>query len=119
MSVPSAAVKVGTRDLLGEGHQAPMRAMRPEHGRIDATAQGLGCDWSWSAIHRVQPRAPLTCPECGHGLRTKVSRRGPSRPRMASALSSSDSQVLERRGTHKHGARDPCTPSNRPLGSRP
>ncbi|MFH8684256.1 competence protein CoiA family protein [Streptomyces lydicus] len=50
--------------------------MHPEHGRIDATAEDLGCNWSWSAVHRVRPRAPLACPECDHGLRAKVSRRG-------------------------------------------
>ncbi|QIY56818.1 hypothetical protein HEP86_22675 [Streptomyces sp. RPA4-5] len=54
----------------------PMTAMHPEHGRIDATAEDLGCKWPWSAVHRVRPRAVLTCPECGHGLQAKVSRRG-------------------------------------------
>ncbi|MBP8532122.1 hypothetical protein GWI24_02605 [Streptomyces sp. MK37H] len=69
-------METGTKDLVGEGYQVPMTAMHPERGRIDATAEGLGCDWSWSAIHRVRPRVPLTCPECGRGLRAKVSRRG-------------------------------------------
>lgn len=50
-----------------------LTAVHPERGRLDATQPDLGCDWDWTAIHRVQPPAPLTCPECGHGMHAKVS----------------------------------------------
>nr|WP_229882185.1 competence protein CoiA family protein [Streptomyces alanosinicus] len=50
--------------------------MHPEKGRIDATVPDLGCGWAWGAVHRVRPRAALTCPECGHGVRAKVSHLG-------------------------------------------
>lgn len=53
-----------------------MTAMHPERGRIDATAADLGCGWRWAAIHRVRPRVPLACPECGHSVRAKVSHLG-------------------------------------------
>ena len=79
-----------------------MTALHPERGRIDATAQDLGCGWTWSAVHRVQPRSPLTCPECGHGLQAKVSHRGlkffahdPGAPTCALAGESMEHRLLK------------------------
>lgn len=51
-------------------------AVHPERGRLDASLTDLGCGWSWEAVHRVRPPAPLACPECGHGMHAKVSSRG-------------------------------------------
>ncbi|MFD7736673.1 competence protein CoiA, partial [Kitasatospora phosalacinea] len=48
-------------------------AVHAERGRIDASRDDLGCGWAWSAIHRVRPRVPLACPECGHGMHAKLS----------------------------------------------
>lgn len=53
-----------------------LTALLPERGRLDATVDDLGCGWIWEAVHRVRPPAELRCPECGHGLRAKVSPRG-------------------------------------------
>ncbi|MFE2850235.1 competence protein CoiA [Streptomyces lavendulae] len=52
-----------------------LTAVHPEHGRLDATLEDLGCGWQWEAIHRSRPPAPLTCPECGHRVQAKVSPR--------------------------------------------
>jgi competence protein CoiA len=41
--------------------------------RLDATQDDLGCGMSWASMHRVRPRAPLTCPECGQSVQAKVS----------------------------------------------
>lgn len=51
-------------------------AVHAERGRLDASLPDLGCGWDWSAIHRVQPSAPLECQECGHGMHAKVSPLG-------------------------------------------
>ncbi|MFB7669042.1 competence protein CoiA [Kitasatospora sp. NPDC056138] len=51
-------------------------AMHAERGRLDATLDDLGCTWAWTGVHRVRPRAPLTCPECRHGMHAKVSPHG-------------------------------------------
>ncbi len=48
-------------------------ALHPDRGVIDSTAPDLGCGWGWEQVHRIRPRVPLTCPECGHGLHAKVS----------------------------------------------
>ncbi|MEN2424364.1 competence protein CoiA family protein [Streptomyces rimosus] len=51
-------------------------AVHPVRGRLDASLPDLGCRWEWTAIHRVRPPVPLTCPECGHGMHAKVSSLG-------------------------------------------
>ncbi|MFG2823513.1 competence protein CoiA [Kitasatospora sp. NPDC048365] len=51
-------------------------AMHAGRGRLDASQDDLGCGWAWPAIHRVRPRVPLACPECGHGVHPKVSSGG-------------------------------------------
>lgn len=53
-----------------------LTAVHPKRGRLDATVEDLGCGWAREAVHRVRPPAELRCPECGHGLRAKVSPRG-------------------------------------------
>ncbi|MFC5889592.1 competence protein CoiA family protein [Kitasatospora sp. CM 4170] len=50
--------------------------MHAGRGRLDATQEDLGCGWAWSEVHRVRPRVPLACPECGHGVHGKVSSAG-------------------------------------------
>ncbi|MFF1690764.1 competence protein CoiA family protein [Streptomyces sp. NPDC058254] len=45
-------------------------------GIIDATVSDLSCGRSWDAVHRVRPRAPLTCRECQHGMVPVRSPRG-------------------------------------------
>ncbi|WP_432978927.1 competence protein CoiA family protein [Dactylosporangium sp. CA-233914] len=50
-------------------------AIHPEVGRIDATLQDLGCGLSWAAVYKVRPRIPLSCPDCGYGVHTKISTR--------------------------------------------
>ena len=53
-----------------------MTAQHADVGILDATTDPLGADLPWSAVHRVRPRAPLSCRECGHGLHAKLSPRG-------------------------------------------
>jgi hypothetical protein len=53
--------------------------MTAEHanlGVLDTTATDLGCAFSWEQVHRVRPRAPLSCRGCGGGLQAKVSKLG-------------------------------------------
>ncbi|WTW41331.1 competence protein CoiA (plasmid) [Streptomyces sp. NBC_00016] len=45
-------------------------------GTIDATIPDLGCGRSWGTVHRVRPRAPLTCRECQHTMVPVRSPRG-------------------------------------------
>ncbi|GAA2811390.1 hypothetical protein GCM10010441_40060 [Kitasatospora paracochleata] len=47
-------------------------AVHAERVLLDATDRVLGFGWSWAAIHRVRPRVPLGCPDCGHGMPAKV-----------------------------------------------
>ncbi|MET9396063.1 competence protein CoiA family protein [Kitasatospora sp. NPDC002965] len=51
-------------------------ALHPDAGRLDATAPDLGCGLPWTAIYKVRPRIPLTCPDCGHGVHARRSTRG-------------------------------------------
>ncbi|MER5618116.1 hypothetical protein [Streptomyces sp. NPDC002215] len=53
----------------------PLSAIHAEHGTLDLTLDGLGCEGriTWEQIHRARPRAPLTCPECEWGLCPKYS----------------------------------------------
>lgn len=50
-------------------------AIHPEAGILDATRADLGCGLPWEAVHRVRPRVPLACPECGYGVHAKRSPR--------------------------------------------
>lgn len=54
----------------------PLTAHHALAGRIDATVDPLSDGVRWEAVHRVRPRAPLTCRECGHGLLAKLSPKG-------------------------------------------
>lgn len=54
----------------------PLTAQHAAAGVLDATVDPLGEGTPWEAIHRVRPRAPLTCRECGHGLHAKLSPKG-------------------------------------------
>lgn len=51
-------------------------AIHADRGPVDATLRDLGCDWSWTQIHRRRPRVPLRCPRCEHPVHAKVSRAG-------------------------------------------
>ncbi|MFI9323314.1 hypothetical protein ACIGXI_26540 [Kitasatospora aureofaciens] len=51
-------------------------AVHAQRGRLNATRDDMGCGWVWAAVHRVGPRVPLGCPECGHGVHAKVSATG-------------------------------------------
>ncbi|MCZ1011930.1 competence protein CoiA family protein [Streptomyces lydicus] len=51
-------------------------ALHADHGRLDATVDGLGCGLPFAAIHRARPRASLTCTECRHGMHAKKSSGG-------------------------------------------
>ncbi|GAA2752855.1 competence protein CoiA family protein [Kitasatospora cinereorecta] len=51
-------------------------AVHAERGRVDASLPDLGCGWPWVRVHRVRPRVPLSCPECGHAVHAKVSSAG-------------------------------------------
>lgn len=53
----------------------PLTAVHAETGVLDVTCDAL-TDARWADLHRVRPRAPLRCRECGHGLHAKVSRSG-------------------------------------------
>lgn len=46
----------------------PLSAIHPEHGALDLTLGGLGCEGrlTWEQIHRARPRVPLTCPNPSH-----------------------------------------------------
>ncbi|MEV6319194.1 competence protein CoiA family protein [Streptomyces sp. NPDC051776] len=50
-------------------------ALHADVGRIDATAEDLGCGLEWNQVYRVRPRVALTCPECGWGVHAKHSPR--------------------------------------------
>ncbi len=54
----------------------PLTARHAGAGVLDATADPLGEDVPWEAVHRARPRAALTCRECGHGLHAKLSPKG-------------------------------------------
>lgn len=54
----------------------PMTATHATAGVLDVTADPMGGGLRWADVHRVRPRAPLRCRECGHGLHAKVSPRG-------------------------------------------
>ena len=51
-----------------------MTALHAELGVLDATCAGLAAAMSWEQVHKVRPRAPLTCRGCGHGMQAKVSK---------------------------------------------
>jgi hypothetical protein len=51
-------------------------AIHPDFGRIDATVADLSCGLAWDQVYKVRPRVTLRCPECGHGVHARVSRRG-------------------------------------------
>lgn len=53
----------------------PLTAVYAGEFTVDATA-AMPADLVWGMLHRARPRAPLTCPECGHGLHAKVSSAG-------------------------------------------
>jgi len=53
----------------------PLTAVYAGEFTVDATA-ALPANLDWGMLHRARPRAPLTCPECGHGLHAKVSSTG-------------------------------------------
>ncbi|GAA3083683.1 hypothetical protein GCM10020000_82350 [Streptomyces olivoverticillatus] len=50
------------------GLAMPLSAIHPEHGALDLTLGGLGCEGrlTWEQIHRARPRVPLTCPNPSH-----------------------------------------------------
>ncbi len=50
-------------------------AIHPDAGRIDATQTDLGVGLGWEAVYKVWPRIALRCPECGHGVHARLSRR--------------------------------------------
>lgn len=65
--------------------QVPLTAVHATAGVLDLTRDPYGLKDSseelaeglkWSDVHRVRPRAPLSCRECEHGLHAKVSRGG-------------------------------------------
>ncbi|GAA4834188.1 DUF6296 family protein [Kitasatospora terrestris] len=31
-------------------------AVHTERGRLETSRDGLGCDWTWTAVHRARPR---------------------------------------------------------------
>ncbi|MFI1585567.1 hypothetical protein [Embleya sp. NPDC020630] len=47
--------------------------MHADLGPVDATLPDLRCGARWEDIHRVRPRAPLTCPGCTGAVRAKRS----------------------------------------------
>lgn len=53
----------------------PLTALHATAGTLDLSAPALGAV-VWEDVYRVRPRAPLSCRECGHGVHSKVSRRG-------------------------------------------
>ncbi len=54
----------------------PLVALHAELGPLDATLEDLGGPVAWDQVHRVRPRAPLTCRGCGQGRQAKVSKLG-------------------------------------------
>ncbi len=54
----------------------PLTAVHRDHGALDATLDDLGGAATWEQVHRVRPRAPITCRGCGHGVQAKVSKLG-------------------------------------------
>lgn len=52
------------------------RAVHGQWGTVFAHLPDLGCGRAWEDVHRVRPSAPLTCAECKHALRPKVSPAG-------------------------------------------
>jgi hypothetical protein len=54
----------------------PLTALHAEYGVLDATCAELAAAMSWEQVHRVRPRAPLTCRGCGRGMQAKVSKLG-------------------------------------------
>jgi hypothetical protein len=43
-----------------------LTAVHRDRCPLDATRDDLGCAWACAGIHRVRPRAELTCTECSH-----------------------------------------------------
>lgn len=54
----------------------PLTALLAGATVLDASARELAAGIRWEQIHRVKPRAPLTCRGCGNALQAKVSKRG-------------------------------------------
>lgn len=54
----------------------PLTAVHAGTVLLDATAPHLGAVLRWQEVHKVRPRAPLTCRECGATVAAKVSVRG-------------------------------------------
>jgi hypothetical protein len=52
------------------------RAVHAEWGAVFAHLEDLGCGRGWGAVWRARPPAPLTCDECGHPMRAKLSPAG-------------------------------------------
>lgn len=54
----------------------PLTAVHAGLGLVDATLDDLGCGARWADIHRVQPRAQLTCPGCSGAVGAWRSPKG-------------------------------------------
>lgn len=54
----------------------PLTAAHAELGVLDTTRDDLGGKATWEQVHRVRPRAPLSCRGCGDGVQAKVSKLG-------------------------------------------
>ncbi len=72
----SLEIACGPRVGPGSMPHVPLVALHAELGPLDATLEDLGSAAAWDQVHRVRPRAPLTCRGCGQGLQAKVSKLG-------------------------------------------